>query len=68
MEKIHKPDRMEKLARELACQVGNQVSYREPGQIAGLENQTVEKYIDLLEKALVVYRLGTYNRNLRNEL
>jgi len=67
-EKIHKPDRMEKLARALAFQVGNQVSYHELGQITGLDNQTVEKYIDLLEKAFIVYRLGTLSRNLRNEL
>lgn len=67
-EKIQKPDRMEKLARALAYQVGNQVSYHELGQITGLDNQTVEKYIDLLEKAFIIYRLGTYSRNLRNEL
>lgn len=67
-EKIHKPDRMEKLARALAFQVGNQVSYHELGQITGLDNETVEKYIDLLEKAFIVYRLGTLSRNLRNEL
>jgi uncharacterized protein len=67
-EKIHKPDRMEKLARALAFQVGNQVSYQELGQITGLDNETVEKYIDLLEKAFIVYRLGTLSRNLRNEL
>ena len=67
-EKIHKPDRMEKLVRALAFQVGNQVSYQELGQITGLDNETVEKYIDLLEKAFIVYRLGTLSRNLRNEL
>jgi predicted AAA+ superfamily ATPase len=67
-EKIHKPDRMEKLVRALAFQVGNQVSYHELGQITGLDNETVEKYIDLLEKAFIVYRLGTLSRNLRNEL
>ena len=67
-EKIHKPDRMEKLVRALAFQVGNQVSYHELGQITDLDNETVEKYIDLLEKAFIVYRLGTLSRNLRNEL
>jgi len=67
-ENIHKPDRMEKLARALAFQVGNQVSYLELGQITGLDNQTVGKYIDLLEKAFIIYRLGSLSRNLRNEL
>jgi predicted AAA+ superfamily ATPase len=36
--------------------------------MTGLDNQTVEKYIDLLEKAFVVFRIGSLSRNLRNEL
>jgi len=67
-EKIQKPDKMEKLIQALAFQVGNEVSYNELGQLAGLDNQTTEKYIDLLEKAFIVFRLGSLSRNLRNEL
>lgn len=67
-EKIQKPDKMEKLIQALAFQVGNEVSYHELGQLTGLDNQTTEKYIDLLEKAFVVFRLGSLSRNLRNEL
>lgn len=67
-EKIQKPDKMEKLIQALAFQVGNEVSYHELGQLAGLDNQTAEKYIDLLEKAFIVFRLGSLSRNLRNEL
>jgi len=68
LEKIHKPDRMEKLARALAFQVGNQVSYHELGLITGLDNQTVEKYIQLLEKTYIIFRLTAFSRNLRKEL
>jgi len=67
-EKIQKPDKMEKLIQALAFQVGNEVSYYELGQLTGLDNQTTEKYIDLLEKAFIVFRLGSLSRNLRNEL
>jgi predicted AAA+ superfamily ATPase len=67
-ERIQKPDRLEKLVQALAFQVGSLVSYSELGQMAGLNNETVEHYIHLLEKAYVVFRLGSYNRNLRNEL
>ncbi len=67
-EKIQKPDKMEKLIQALAFQVGSEVSYHELGQITGLDNQTTEKYIDLLEKAFIVFRLGSLSRNLRNEL
>ena len=68
MERINKTDRLEKLVQALAFQVGNEVSYNELGQITGLDNQTVERYIDLLEKAFVIFRIGSLSRNLRNEL
>lgn len=67
-ERIQKPDKMEKLVQAIAFQIGNLVSYHELGQIAGLSSETVENYINLLEKSFIVFRLGTYNRNLRIEL
>lgn len=67
-ERIRKPDRLEKLVQALAFQVGNQVSYNELGKVTGLNNETVEHYIQLLEKAFVVFRLTSFSRNLRNEL
>lgn len=67
-ERVLKPDKLEKLLQALAFQVGNEVSYNELGQMSGLDNQTVEKYIGLLEKAFIVFRLGALSRNLRNEL
>ncbi|MCF6212550.1 MAG: ATP-binding protein [Flavobacteriaceae bacterium] len=67
-EKIQKPDKLVKLLQALAYQVGNQVSYNELGQICGLDSKTIEKYILLLEQAFVVFRLGSFSRNLRNEL
>lgn len=67
-ERIHKPDKMERLVQALAFQVGNEVSYNELGQVTGLDNETTEKYISLLEKAFIIFRLGSLNRNLRNEL
>jgi len=67
-EKIQKPDKLVKLLQALAYQVGNQVSYNELGQVCGLDSKTVEKYIILLEQAFVVFRLGSFSRNLRNEL
>ena len=67
-ERILKPEKLEKLLQALAFQVGSEVSYHELGQLAGLDNQTVEKYITLLEKAFIIFRLSALNRNLRNEL
>lgn len=67
-EKIKKSDRLTKLLQALAFQVGSEVSYTEIGRLVGLDNSTVEKYITLLEQAYVIFRVGSWNRNLRNEL
>jgi uncharacterized protein len=67
-ENIQKPDKLEKLVQALAFQVGNEVSYHELGLVCGLNNETVEKYISLLERAFIVFRLGSLSRNLRNEI
>jgi predicted AAA+ superfamily ATPase len=65
---IKKSDKILKLLQALSFQVGSQVSYNELGQMCGIDSKTVEKYIDLLEKAYIVFRLGSFSRNLRNEL
>jgi hypothetical protein len=52
----------------LAFQISNEVSYHELGKISGLDSKTVEKYLVLLERAFIVFRLNSFSRNLRNEL
>jgi predicted AAA+ superfamily ATPase len=44
------------------------VSYNELGQLCGLDPKTVEKYVMVLEQSYIVFRLGSFSRNLRNEL
>jgi predicted AAA+ superfamily ATPase len=68
LETINKSDRITKLLQALAFQVGSQVSDSELGQLCGLDNKTINKYLDLLEKAFVIFHLGSFSRNLRNEL
>ena len=65
---IRRPVLLEKLLIALALQTGNEVSYNEVAQTIGTDNKTVEKYIDLLEKCYVIFRLNAFNRNLRTEL
>ena len=67
-ERIQKPDKLEKLVQALAFQTAQLISYNELGQLCGLNSETVEKYINLLEKAFIVFRLPAFSRNLRNEL
>ncbi|NEN23840.1 ATP-binding protein [Cryomorpha ignava] len=65
---IRKPAILEKLVRALAFQIGNEVSYNELAQLVGVDKNTISNYINLLEKAFVVFRLGSYSGNLRNEI
>ena len=65
---IRKPQLIEKLVQALAFQVGSEVSTNELANMLQTDNKTIDKYIDLLEKCYVVFRLGGLNRNLRNEL
>lgn len=67
-ENIFKPDKLIRLLQALAFQVGNLVSYNELGNLIGLDNKTVERYINLLEQVFIIFRLGSFSRNLRNEL
>ena len=68
IEDIRRPVLLEKLLTALALQLSSEVSYNELAQTIGTDNKTVEKYIDLLEKCFVVFRLNGFNRNLRTEL
>jgi hypothetical protein len=65
---IKKPDSIQKLLQALAWQIGNEVVYSEVSQICGLDPKTVASYIDILEKAYVIFRLPSFSRNLRNEI
>ena len=68
MEGIRRPALLEKLLVALALQMGSEVSYNELAQTIGSDSKTVEKYIDLLEKCFIIFRLYAFSRNLRNEL
>lgn len=68
LEQIKKPVLLEKLLKALALQVGSEVNYNELAQTVGADKATIEKYIDLLEKSFVVFRLPALNRNVRNEI
>lgn len=67
-DKIQKSDKLVKLIQALAYQIGSEVSYNELAQLCGIDPKTVDNYITILEKAYIVFRLGSFSRNLRNEL
>lgn len=65
---IRKPEKLKHLIQALAYQLGNEVSYNELAKTVGMDNQSIEHYIDLLEKNFIVFRLQPLSRNLRKEL
>ncbi len=67
-DKIKKTDKLLKLLQALAYQLGSEVSYNELSKIVGLDNQTIEKYIQLLEQVYIIFRLPSFSRNHKKEL
>ncbi len=65
---IKKPVLLDKLLKALALQIGSEVSYNELSQTIGADKETVERYIDLLEKSFILFRLNALSRNIRNEI
>jgi uncharacterized protein len=65
---IRKPDVLDKLVQALAIQLGSEVNYSELAQVVNVDKNTVAKYIDILEKGYIVFKLGCFSRNIRNEI
>jgi uncharacterized protein len=65
---IRKPYILPKLLKLLALQVGSEVSTNELSINLRIDRETVERYLDLLEKSFIIFRLGSFSRNLRIEL
>ncbi len=67
-ERIRKPKIIEDLLKLIALQIGSEVSLNELAQKLEVSRQTIERYLELLEKSFVLKRLYSLKRNLRNEI
>jgi len=65
---LRKPEVLDKLVQSLALQLGSEVNYNELAAQVGVDKNTVARYIDILEKGYIVFRLRSFSRNLRNEI
>jgi hypothetical protein len=68
MEGVKRPALLEKIVRALALQLGSEVSASELSRLVGADIKTVEKYLDMLEKCYVIFRLPAFSRNERTEI
>ena len=67
-ERINKGYKLIQMLQNLAFEIGNPISYLEIGLRVGLDNETVERYIDLLEKAYILKKIPCYFNNHKYEL
>lgn len=65
---IKNSSKMRDLLRLVAFQMGSEVSYDELARQLGLSRNTVEKYLDLLSKIYVIYKLPAFSKNKRKEV
>jgi hypothetical protein len=68
VENIRNSDKMFDLLKLIAFQIGNEVSLSELSRALGIAKQTVERYLSLLEKSFIIFKVGGYSSNLRKEI
>lgn len=65
---VRHSDKIARLLQLLAFQIGREVSFNELGTQLGMSKNTIARYLDLLEKTFVIYKLPGFSRNLRKEI
>jgi predicted AAA+ superfamily ATPase len=65
---LRRPSRIDDLLKALALQLGNEVSLNELASLVGLDAKTVDRYLTLLERSFVIFRLPSFARNMRGEI
>jgi predicted AAA+ superfamily ATPase len=68
LEKVKSPQKILDLVKMLAYQIGQPLSIGSLANDLDLDSSTIERYLNLLEKNFIIFRLGAYSRNLRNTL
>jgi len=68
IENLRNSDKMFDLLKLIAFQIGNEVSLNELSRALGIAKQTVERYLGLLAKSFIIYKVGGYSSNLRKEV
>ena len=68
LENLKRSDLVFKLLKALALQLGNEISYNEIASLLGENVHTIKRYIEILERAFIIFRLSSFSQNLRKEL
>jgi predicted AAA+ superfamily ATPase len=65
---LKRPEILKNLLKALALQMGNEVSYNELSRLLKVSVETIQRYIEILERSFIILKLGSFSRNLRKEL
>ena len=68
MENLRSPDKLSDLLKLIAWQIGHEVSLEELGRKLQMSKNTVERYLDLLAKVFILFKVQGFSRNLRKEI
>lgn len=68
IQEVKNPALLENLTRALAFQIGSEVSLNELANLLNTTKETVARYLDLLQKAFIIFKLPSFSRNLRKEI
>lgn len=67
-ERLRRSDLIINLLRALALQIGHVISYHELATLLSENVHTIKRYVQLLEKVFVIFRINSFSRNLRKEI
>ncbi len=67
-DRINKGDKLRRMLQIIAFNIGEPISYNEIGEKCDLDNETVERYVDLLEKSFILIRMPSFYNEHRYEL
>ena len=68
LQDVRSPNTLRQLLELLAYRIGQEISYESLGREIRMHSQTVERYIDILEKCFIIKRCGSFAKNLDNEI
>lgn len=68
LQDLRQSSKINDLLKLLAFQIGSEVSMNELASALGISRETVDRYVNLLEKTFIIFRLGGFSRNLRKEV
>lgn len=65
---LRKSDLLKKLLKYLAFRIGSELSIGGLAKELGVDSKTINTYLDLLEQSFIVFRIGSFSRNLDKEI